>query len=220
MIGKHVLDTDAETARDAERKLQRGRVFPVLDRKDRLPRHADRRGKVFLRHLACVEPQAADGVPNPRYLETPAIDIKLGQIACRIAKCPDGEDEVHRCDDLLSKRKRTDGPYHPDGRDDPLHRPADAGYRPVTLIAGQIRFLTRHHPDDDRHDNDQHDPDHDTCPHQPEHQHGPDLNAVRPVELPRCVARHQIPQEQSDDHRIGEYLGQDIALFVGYVLMR
>ena len=57
---EYLVERLAEHLRDAERGFEAGRIFPRLDRRDRLARQADAVAKLGLRHLARHEAQQAD----------------------------------------------------------------------------------------------------------------------------------------------------------------
>ena len=59
---KRLADRHAQGIRNPEGRLQRRRIFVLLDCVDGLPRDADLRREFCLRHLSAIEAQAPDGV--------------------------------------------------------------------------------------------------------------------------------------------------------------
>src|SRR3990170_199423 len=63
-----LVERHAEDPGDTEGHLERGRVFALLDRDDRLARHPHSIGQLRLGHLAVGEPEGADRVRDERRL--------------------------------------------------------------------------------------------------------------------------------------------------------
>lgn len=62
MEGEDLVQRNAEASGDPEGQFQRREILAVLDGKDGLAGDACAVGKLFLRHLARLETQAADAV--------------------------------------------------------------------------------------------------------------------------------------------------------------